>query len=146
MNGSRDGGSVEMDARELWFCHKDSQMAEDSQRGGSVLGHDVIQCLCWIVEYYLVVLPRVNRHTVQWVNTRSSFRSRHDKVVLHRPRMKLEEMVNCQDFLVCFGDKEDLYLNLEFTPSCFRDFEGWFVDDCEMRGPFRCTATGIIPE
>lgn len=108
-------------------------------------GEDVEEILKGVVEYYFIILPRVNgAHldcNVEWWYFWFASSS---------PWMEFEMMIESHRFFSRFSNKCDTDLNLKFAPTgeyyeliervismcddvpCLRDFERWFINICQV--------------
>ena len=75
-------------------------------------GEDCEKVLARVVEYYLVVLPRMNRTSFHSDIERGYFFFPHCG-----PRMQLEVVVHCNRLFSGFWNERDAYIDIEFPPA-----------------------------
>lgn len=90
--------------------------------GGATSQH-LVERLNRFVEYDLLV-----------VLTDNSFPTLFHSLRIGSIRVKLQTVPESLWFFVRLGDEIELDLDLEFTPSCFGDFEGWLLDGAHVLG------------
>ena len=84
---------------------------------------DVQERLEGVGEDDLVILPRVDRSQLYRL-----LDGGRDRTLAFRPGMKFEMVVECYLFLARFLNEGYPDIDLELSPSGFRNLERWFVD------------------